>query len=447
MGFSLQIHRCRTLTPPLPHPRRTLAAPLRFGDKFPFFRAVMSTSIPSTALLFSMAFLMPAMGVAQQDTTLNLDLQMRVRSEWRDGYKVATATETPRDVVTVQRSRIGLRGKWKSFDYKLSAQDIRTFGGPAGQTQGTIGISEAWWSSELVSGMVLKVGRQEIKFDNERIVGAVDWSNPGRFLDGVRWDRRKDRPDQGNSTAALTWDELNQTSRYMLYHRAMVGQGNKLTFLVFAQRSETEPEATFFGFTTRFKLGSNGWFATETYFEPVQDNPPFSAYPSLNIISGLEPMLNADVGINGESGHQWQLGVDLVSPGFQPFLGTNHRHYGWMDQFYVGTQSAGLTDLRLRHTAPLNFRLFDGEPSWGASFHHFRSSGFGNLLGNELDLWITGNNEGVLTWHIGFSALDATARHIERQGDVPQTLWNDAAGRIQHWGWVSLNFTPSFVLR
>jgi hypothetical protein len=84
---------------------------------------------------------------------------------------------------------------------------------------------------------------------------------------------------------------------------------------------------------------------------------------------------------------------------------------------------------------------------WGAAFHHFQTAGFGDLLGNELDLWITGNEGGALTWHVGFSVFDATERHIERQGEVPAELWSDAAGRIQHWGWVSLNFTPSFVLK
>ena len=310
-------------------------------------------------VLASVQLLLNAVGLSQNssDTTLTLDMQMRVRSEWRDGYKVAMDSETLGELVTVQRSRMALKGKWKSFDYKLGAQDIRTFGGPTGQSQGTLGITEAWWSSELAYGLVLKVGRQEIKFDNERVVGAVDWSNPGRFLDGVRLDRQKDRPDQGNSTAALTWDELTNTLRVMLYHRAMVGQGNKLTFLLFGQDSEIEPSLLTFGFTTRFKVGDHGYVATEAYAQPHYRDD--FIVPRIKFAN----MLIADVGRKGEGGHEWQMGLDLLSYnerwdgfGFHPFLGTNHRHYGWMDQFYVGTQTRGLTDVRLRHTAPLNIR-------------------------------------------------------------------------------------------
>ena len=102
--------------------------------------------------------------------------------------------------MTIQRSRLTLNGDWNRFDFRFGAQDIRTFGGPAGQTQGTIGVSEAWWAWNSSGGMRVTVGRQEIKFDDERVVGAVNWSNPGRFLDGIRWDRRTDDPTKGNTT-------------------------------------------------------------------------------------------------------------------------------------------------------------------------------------------------------------------------------------------------------
>jgi len=161
----------------------------------------MNLSIRCLFILATFQLAFTTTGLSQSpdgDTSLTLDIQLRVRSEWREGYKVATDTETKGDLLTVQRSRIGLTGKWKSFDYKLGAQDVRTFGNPSGATQGTVGVSEAWWAGNLTSGMRLKVGRQEIKFDNERIVGAVNWSNPGRFLDGIRWDRQAEDPQQAD---------------------------------------------------------------------------------------------------------------------------------------------------------------------------------------------------------------------------------------------------------
>ena len=150
----------------------------------------MPNRLPLAALL-----LLSTMSLfAQQDSTLQLDVQIRARSEWRDGYKLAVAPDTDAELVTIQRSRLTLTGDWNQFDFRFGAQDIRTFGGPTGQTQGTIGVNEAWWAWNSKGGMRVTVGRQEIKFDDERVVGAVNWSNPGRFLDGVRWDRRADDP-------------------------------------------------------------------------------------------------------------------------------------------------------------------------------------------------------------------------------------------------------------
>ena len=383
----------------------------------------LTTLLLSTAPLF-----------AQQDTTLQLDVQIRARSEWRDGYKLAVAPDTEANLVTIQRSRLTLNGEWKQFDFRLGAQDIRTFGGPAGQTQGTIGVSEAWWAWNSKRGMRVTVGRQEIKFDDERVVGAVNWSNPGRFLDGIRLDRRADDPTKGNTTAAITWDELNQTRRIMAYHRAIIGERHRVSVLIFDQDSDTEPSALTAGFTTRSKLGSNAWWATEAYLQQWD-------------VGGTASMVIADAGLNGGSGHRGSTGPHLLtgdasSAAFQPFLGTNHKHYGWIDQFYVGTQSNGLTSLRLRHIGPLGQGM-----AWGATAHHFRDAMFGSLLGNELDLWITGRADGALTWHVGWSVFDPTVRHIERQGDVAPNQWNAAAERLQQWGWVSLNFTPSIDLR
>ena len=47
---------------------------------------------------------------------------------------------------------------------------------------------------------------------DERIVGAVNWSQNGRFLDGFRWDQTT---SIGTTTAALTWDAPAGLTRVM----------------------------------------------------------------------------------------------------------------------------------------------------------------------------------------------------------------------------------------
>ena len=74
----------------------------------------------------------------------------------------------------------------------------------------------------------------EIKFDDER-VGCGQLVQSRALFDGIRWDRKADDPTKGNTTVALTWDELQQTRRIMAYHRAMVGERHRLSFLIFDQ--------------------------------------------------------------------------------------------------------------------------------------------------------------------------------------------------------------------
>ena len=71
----------------------------------------MPNRLPLAALL-----LLSTMSLfAQQDSTLQLDVQIRARSEWRDGYKLAVAPDTDAELVTIQRSRLTLTGDWNQF--------------------------------------------------------------------------------------------------------------------------------------------------------------------------------------------------------------------------------------------------------------------------------------------------------------------------------------------
>lgn len=158
--------------------------------------------------------------------------------------------------------------------------------------------------------------------------------------------------------------------------------------------------------------------------------------------------------INGgktwENGTGSRWGIDYLSgnsngPAFVPVLGTNHKFYGWMDHFYVGAATDGLVNALISHRVP----LFSDRATLGATLHQFRSPSEDALLGNELDLWLTGKHASGLQWHVGWSVMDPTERHVERQGHLTgdATATADAAGTLQQWGWVSLNLNPSILLK
>ena len=158
-------------------------------------------------------------------------------------------------------------------------------------------------------------------------------------------------------------------------------------------------------------------------------------------------MWTLEAGRTGQSGHTWIAGLDLLTDeeagaAFSPLLGTNHKFYGWMDHFYLGAATNGLTNLHIRHLGPVSESC-----SWGAVFHHFRAFGFKGLLAQELDMYLTGFAKEGISWTVGWSLMDCTPEHVMRQGHLSETGASQSAEHLQQWGWVSINLEPSILLK
>ncbi len=80
----------------------------------------------------------------------------------------------------------------------VEVQDVRLWGGETGTLsdyradnwdlhQGYFEIRGLLWRE-----LSVRAGRQAVRMSNERLVGAVDWSQQGRSFDGIRvWHRRQ----------------------------------------------------------------------------------------------------------------------------------------------------------------------------------------------------------------------------------------------------------------
>lgn len=371
--------------------------------------------------------------VLDGDTTLSIDFQVRTRSEWRDGYQFAATQEAAGTLTTVQRNRIGLSGAWNKLEFKVQLQDVRTFGSPGGQANANVDAAAAWAAIPLTSKIKATFGRMFVDIDDGRVIGAANWANPGRFLDGVRFDLQRDR---GITSLLATWDEGAQTQRHIAYHMGTLDEGkHRYSLLFFEQISDTQADLTTAGGTWKWMPRKGAWWNAEAYLQfPDGGGTAFMW------------ALNGARSWNNGSGSRW--GLDYLSgnngsPAFNPVLGTNHKFYGWMDHYYVGAATDGLVNAQVGHRVP----CFAGRATLGATLHHFRSPSENALLGNELDLWMTGKHASGLQWHIGWSVMDPTARHIQRQGQLSGDAASDAAGTLQQWGWISLNLNPSILLK
>ena len=126
---------------------------------------------------------------------------------------------------------------------------------------------------------------------------------------------------------------------------------------------------------------------------------------------------------------------DNRGPAFNPFLGTNHRHYGWMDQFYVGVPANGLADARVHWSKPFN--LASLKAKWDVRYHRFYNATWDALFANELDAVVVVTPTESVKASFGWSVMNATDAMYASQGRTT------GAKGLQQWGWIALNFSPT----
>lgn len=358
-------------------------------------------------------------------------LQVRPRAEWRDGYQRLREPGDNGILNTTQRTRLTWHHGTSKWEVKLGFQDVRVVGDMAGnQGYGAFAATESWGAWKPNDRTRITAGRQRIAFDNERIVGAVNWSQYGRFLDGIRWDQKS---AIGKTTAALTWDAPAGLTRVMGHH-TYKSEGLRASLLYFDQLNSSDQAASLrtAGFTCTNKPSNRSVaYLIEAYFQQghVDASTAYMGVAELHLQT-------ARAG-KGLVAVDWLEG-DARGRAFKPFLGTNHRHYGWMDQFYVGIPANGLVDARVHWSKPFN------RPSWKAKwdlrYHRFYNATWDALYANELDAVVVFTPTESVKASFGWSVMNATDAMYASQGRI------SGATGLQQWGWIALNFSPTVAL-
>lgn len=306
--------------------------------------------------------------------------QYMSRGEHRHGYQTLADTGQKGTVFISQRAR--LSGEYKSDKYKIhiSAQDIRTWGSVANSavdTKGLLSIYEAYGEMMFSKKLSLKVGRQAISYDDDRIFGSLDWAMQARRHDAAILK-------YADSTLTVhvggAYNQNNESSKWLQY----TVSGNYKTFqYIWANKMIGKMNFSFLGLNNGYSytkvdpvtakkdsitvysqtLGLRGEYKAEKlgvmgycYYQTGRDNSnkildafDASLEASYKPIKGLQVSLGGEI-LTGTS----QMAATKINRSFNPFFGTNHRFNGYMDYFYVGNHlnTVGLIDgyLRVHYT-------------------------------------------------------------------------------------------------
>ena len=112
-----------------------------------------------------------------------LEGEYRPRFEFREGFRKPLADTLKPSLTTFQRTRLSLNYKSGILNTRLTMQDSRIWGQSDTKTYTPFAIYEAWAELLLSPGLSATIGRQSLKYDDQRIFGLCNWTNVGQSHD------------------------------------------------------------------------------------------------------------------------------------------------------------------------------------------------------------------------------------------------------------------------
>lgn len=298
----------------------------------------------------------------------DLSAELRSRYENRHGFKTLIDKNQDAANFISQRSRINFNFTNANLIFKISVQNVRTWGDVSTLNNDDTASSfhEAWAIAKLKNNISLKIGRQEIIYDDSRIFGNVNWVQQARSHDAflIKYNpNANNRLDIGfalNANAqTVVHNPYNNIAgykamQYAWYHGKFNNIGLSLLALntgfeytnIIDNESQIDYMQTF-GTRLTYKKGAfkadlSGYIQTGNLTEQSVS----TSYIGANVSYNLNTSFTAGVGMELLSGKDSNDASNDIKS-FNPIFGTNHKFNGWMDYFYVGNHgnNVGLTDV------------------------------------------------------------------------------------------------------
>ena len=384
---------------------------------------------------------------------LKIDAEIRPRVEYRHGYKTLFPNNANAALFTSQRTRLNFTHSIEKLNFYVSIQDVRIWGDvPQLNTTDNNGLNlhQAWAEILLDSNYSLKLGRQEIIYDDRRIFGNVGWAQQARSHDlalfkykknafkidlGLAFNQSKENLTGTNLTTPNTYKAL----QYVWLHNDWNDFSGSFLFLNNGlQSSDGLKYSQTIGSHLKTKQ-NNLQLAANLYYQFGNDvvNNDLSAY-----LVGLEANYKVTDKTKIGLGAELQSGNDYNSTtgknnAFTPFYGTNHKFNGLMDYFYVGNHgnNVGLLDIY----AKANFKL-NPKSNLTAFVHNFSAAADINAtvskqLGTEIDLTYAYQYTKEIGFKAGYSQMFAS--------EAMEVLKGNFDNNTNNWGWVMVTIKPT----
>ena len=415
--------------------------------------------------------------------------QLRTRTELRDGQGNPLPEDSKAALFTSQRTRLNAAYNAYRLSFFVSLQDVRVWGQDVStinrtttQDNNGLMLHEAWAEIGLTDTtnkkikLALKIGRQELVYDDQRLLGNLDWLQQARRHDaavlkldtkrftvhtGFAFNQNKENASgtKYNSTPAGNYPATtNGGTMYKSMEYAYAGYklkaGNISWLLVADQFSKYHTDVVNNiptkiiddGVWSRFTTGlfllnkfNDFTITASAYYQ--HGKSAVGNKISGTLLSGagfysINKMFTAGAGIDYTSGGN----NGTTSKAFDPLYGTPHKFWGSMDYYYAasGFGNKGLVDYYVK-------TKIKPAAAWqvNADAHQFFSASSitgiqGNKLsknfGTEADINCMYALTKIISFEGGYSHYWSTATLVS-----PQVKNIANAQSNNNWAYLSVN--------
>ncbi len=407
--------------------------------------------------------------------TLTISVDMRTRTELRHGYRVIPTEDTSIAFFTNQRTRLNFDFKTKKFDFYASLQDTRVWGqqdpregqgitSPTEATTYPLYMFEVFAEPHFSDKFSVRIGRQRIIYDNQRLYAENDWRLPGNSHDAVRLIFNNRINFATEFTAAYNqYAENNFTTNYkpngfanyktLLVHYLNWKLSKNFTLLTlntadgFQSSLPNDYQTTNMRFTSggRLEYASYNWYVTFSgYYQYGKDSAgkKLDAYYIQPEIKYNSKAITVRLGLEYLSGHNASKPIDKDN-NFVPLYGVAHRFMGNMDLFTTfpaDVNNAGLVNpyLFLWYQKGKVFLRCENHLFYSQNDFLVNSSPVKKYLGFENDWRLNYKFNSFSEIETGFSwaAVTDAMITIKKGGD---------SKAFPYWFYLSLKFTPTIA--
>jgi hypothetical protein len=400
--------------------------------------------------------------VLTANAQFTLSGELRPRFEFRDGYKKLPESGTTPAIMVSQRTRLNVDWKYKFLKTRISLQDVRVWGDEAMKKDvAGIGLYEGWIEMGICDSLSVKVGRQELIYDNQRLLSNNNWGAKGVTHDALLLQYK----NKGWSLDVAGAFNQSRDTTFSTDYNYSLANYKALGFVILSKKlgkfkltglsindayqkkntKNTTYLRTTNGLIAAFQTSRIGAFVRGFYQSGQYETGAWTNawYAGFDVAGKINDHLSLTLGGEWQSGQDSTDKTEKHVNSFSPLYGSNHSFNGYMDYFTkpADTKNTGLLDAYLKvetrlcktHKIMLDLHYFSITNQFA---DHVNGGNMNPFLGAEGDITYKWSIIKEVDLQVGYSAMFGSKTLAAVAGGN--------AAHIAHWAYAMITVKPVF---